>query len=156
MKTHNGKTFNLKNIKPGQEKNYFLFQDSNSINTKIYYSISEILAIGFCEGNRTLEPLDVESLISSFLIQNVLHGFVLEPWDYVACCVVDCFSFNKNNYITLTYDIGHLDLCNCCICNKTVYHMTELKKEVVILYSSGDCVAKFSGQNGESLIPCLQ
>lgn len=48
-----------------------------------------MLAIGFCEGNRTLEPLD--TVISGFLIQNVLHGFVSEPWDYIACCVVDHF-----------------------------------------------------------------
>lgn len=67
-----------------------------------------MLAIGFCEGRRTLEPLDVRCVISGFLIQNVLHGFVLEPWDYVACCVVDHFSLNKSNYITLIYYTGHL------------------------------------------------
>lgn len=87
-----------------------------------------MLAIGFCEGNRSLETLDVESLISGFLIQNVLQGFVLEPWDYVACCVVDHVSLTKGSYITFTYYFGYLVLFNCCICYKTAYHMTEWRK----------------------------
>lgn len=98
------------------------FQFNKYLRVKL---ISETLAIGFCEGNRTLEPFDVESLISGFLIKNVLHGFVLQPWSHVACCVVGHFSLTKNNYITFTYYFGHLVLCNCCICYKTAYHMTE-------------------------------
>lgn len=88
-----------------------------------------MLAIGFCKGNRTLEPLDVESLISGFLIKNVLHGFLLQSWAYVAYCVVDHFSLTKNNYITFTYYFGHLVLCNSCTCYKTAYYMTEWRKQ---------------------------